>query len=203
MPDPSIAAVLAAVILIGAAIATFRHVRRLQRLVAQLQQRLRSMEEERIRRPALHVAFEFDSVAREALVHVTNNGGDADVSARIAAEGELSHDLPIDALAVWRDDGGASRVIRSGETGTMRIAQLDVSVFPYAQWQVYGVSNSSGGGELTVRAMHTSMIGGDPETHAPAIVVQVVLACAPSPATPVPHCTIALRAFDAVRLGSL
>jgi hypothetical protein len=48
--------------------------------------------------------------------------------------------------------------------------------------------------------MNTSMIGGDPETHAPPLFLQVAIVSSPDSAVPPPECTIALQPFEAVRL---
>jgi hypothetical protein len=48
--------------------------------------------------------------------------------------------------------------------------------------------------------MHTSMIGGNPDTHAPPLFIEVALACSPESAAQLPHSTIALQPFEAVRL---
>jgi hypothetical protein len=79
------------------------------------------------------------------------------------------------------------------------LAKLDLSVFPYAQWEIYAVG-PAGTGLQSVRAMHSSMIGGDPDTHAPTMFLQVALQTSPDAIVPPPQCTIALQAFDAVRL---
>jgi hypothetical protein len=94
-------------------------------------------------------------------------------------------------------------MIRRGEIRTLRLAQLDLSVFPYAQWRIFALGRRADGpyAEVLSRpAMHTSMIGGDPATHAPSLFLQVVLLSAPDAGGPPVHCTIALQAFDAVRL---
>jgi hypothetical protein len=48
--------------------------------------------------------------------------------------------------------------------------------------------------------MHTSMIGGSPDTHAPPVFLQIALASSPETVGPPPHSTIALQPFEAVRL---
>lgn len=202
MPEPlTLALAGMALVGAGAAVAMWRRARTLQDRLARMQQRLTALERDHQSRPLPRLAFEFNGRTREALLHLTNDGGDVEIEGRIAVEGELTHGLPGDAHAAWEDGGGASREVRTGETKTLRIAQLDVSAFPYAQWQVYAVSSSAGDGVLAVRAMHTSMIGGDPDTHAAPLFVQVAMTCSPDPGCPPPHCTIALRPFEAVRLG--
>ena len=204
MSDLLTAVALAAMALggVGAAVVMWSRARNLQRRLGQMQQRLAALEREHQSRPSPRVAFEFNGSTREALLHLTNDGGDVEIEGRIAVEGELAHKLPVAACAAWQDGGGSMRAVRKGQTRTLRIAQLDVSAFPYAQWQVYAVSPGASDDQvLAVRAMHTSMIGGDPDTHAAPLFVQVALTCSPDAASPPPHCTIALRAFEAVRLG--
>jgi hypothetical protein len=98
---------------------------------------------------------------------------------------------------VWLDEATSTVSIGRGQRRTLRVAALDLSVFPYAQWQIF----ARHGHELvSVRAMNTSIIGGDPETQAPPLFLQVALASSPDAAVPPPECTIALQPFEAVRL---
>ena len=170
-----------------------------RRLVRRLQQRIADLERELTARPALRIAFEFRTGTREALLHVTNDGGEADVWAPTSIEGALTSQLEGEIRAAWQDAPGSTVPLRRGETRTLRVAQLDLSVFPYAQWQLYGIN--ARGERVSVRAMHTSMIGGDPATHAPVVFIQVALVSSPDGAGAPAHCTIALRPFEAVRLG--
>jgi hypothetical protein len=211
----SVLALAAAVVLALLAVLARRSAKASKRVIRRLQQRIAALERERAIRPAPRVAFEFNGATREALLHVTNDGGDAQIWAPLTVEGALSQQLAGDACAAWGHGGGARATIRRGQTGTLRLAQLDLTVFPYAQWQIYAVappdrlrrgaaaSSQEGGhdaGVRAVRAMHTSMIGGDPETHAPALFLQVALLTAPDSVAPLPHCTIALQPFEAIRL---
>jgi len=116
----------------------------------------------------------------------------------MSVEGALAYHLDGAICAVWQD-GGATIDLRRGETRTLRLAKLDLSVFPYAQWEIYGI-RQVGGEAFAVRAMHTSTIGGDPDTHAPVLFIQVAIVCSPDSAGPPVHCTIALQPFEAVRL---
>lgn len=186
-----ISVVIAAVV----SAAVWRYVRRLRWTVQRLRQEIAALERDRAARPSPRVAFEFNAHTREALLHVTNDGGDAEVRAPLSVEGALATPLEGDVSAVWVDGDGATAVIRRGETQTLRLAKLDSSVFPYAQWEIF-VDGHDG----SVRAMHTSMIGGDPETHAPAMFLQVALVTAPEAIAPPTQCTIVLQPFEAVRL---
>ena len=170
--------------------------------MARLHQQIASLERSRAARPLLRVTFEFNAGAREALVHVSNDGGDAEVSARMSIEGALAQPVENNLQAAWIDEAGGRAMIRRGRTRTLRVAQLDLSVFPYAQWQVYAVGGVLEGTPMpfVVRALHTSMIGGDPDTHAPTIFLQVAIVSSPESSGPPSGCTIALQPFEAVRL---
>lgn len=180
--------------------AVLRHVRRLQATVRHLRQEIAALERDRTARPSLRGAFEFNAQTREALLRVSNDGGDAEVRAPLSIEGALATQLDGDVSAVWVDGEGATALIRRGETQTLRIAKLDLSVFPYAQWEIYATRD---GTVSSLRAMHTSIIGGDPETHAAAMFVQVALVTTPDSIGPPPHCTVVLKPFEAVRLRPL
>ena len=177
--------------------AVLRYVRRLQRTIQQLRQEIGTLERERAARPSLRGAFEFNALTREALLRVSNDGGEAQVRAPLGIEGALATQLEGEVSAVWVDGQEATALIRRGETRTLRIAKLDVSVFPYAQWEIYATRD---GTVSSLRAMHTSMIGGDPDTHAAAMFVQVALVTTPDSVGPPPHCTVVLKPFEAVRL---
>ena len=166
----------------------------------QQRQRIEGLERQLAVRPSPRVAVEFNAQTREALLHVTNDGGDAEVRAPISVEGALAMQQQGGASAAWLDGAGAAAVLRRGDTQTLRLAKLDVSVFPYAQWEIYSVHD---GAVQSVRSMHTSTIGGDPDTHAPAMFVQVALVTVPDAAAPLPHCTVVLKPFEAVRLRPL
>ena len=196
------AALVAALLLAILCGFVWRSLVRSRRLVARLHQQIASLERSREARPSLRVTFEFNATAREALVHVSNDGGDAEVSARMSIEGALAQPVENNLQAAWIDEERGRVMIRRGRTRTLRVAQLDLSVFPYAQWQVY-----AGGGVLegthepfVVRALHTSMIGGDPDTHAPTIFLQIAIVSSPESSGPPAGCTIALQPFEAVRL---
>lgn len=193
-------ATLAAVFLVILAL-IWRSLARSRRLVGRLQDELARLERERTARPSLRVTFEFNATTREALVHVTNDGGDASVSAAMSVEGALAQLVEHDLRAVWHGESSSVVSIRRGQSRALRVAHLDISVFPYAQWQIHGLDARSEA--LTVRATHTSMIGGDPETHAPTIFLQVALITSPEAVGAPPHCTIALQPFEAVRLRPL
>jgi len=203
MVDNSAAfALISAVIVALVSAAVWRHIRHLRGAVFRLEQEVAALRRDRAVRPAPRVSFAFDATTREALLHVTNDGGDAEVRAAMSIEGALATPLDGDVSAAWREGGSATAVVRRGETKTLRLARLDLSVFPYAQWEVYVAPRGlePGHGRDALRAMHTSMIGGDPETHAPAMFLQVALTTSPDAFGPPAHCTIALQPFEAVRL---
>ena len=193
----ALAVFTAAVAFAAAAALVFRHVRRLNHVIRTLQARITQLERELATRPAPRVAFEYNLVTREALLHLKNDGGDAEFRASLLVEGPLSHPVDGELSAVWQHSGAGRAIVRRGQRATLRLAQLDLSVFPYAQWQIFGSRRESA---FSVRAMHTSVIGGDPDTHAPALILQVSLSSSPEPSGPPPHCTIALQPFEAVRL---
>jgi hypothetical protein len=203
-------AVVSAAIAAFVSAAVWRYIRRLQRSLQRLRREIAALERDRAARPSPRVAFAFNAHTREALLHVTNDGGDAEMRAPLSIEGALATQLEDDVSAVWLDGEGATAVIRRGETHTLRLAKLDLSVFPYAQWEIFvdgppsafakAPADKGGGHYGSVRAMHTSMIGGDPETHAPAMFVQVALVTTPDAVGPLPHCTVVLQPFEAVRL---
>ena len=198
MPDSTAFAGIAAVLgLLIAWAATWRSAVRARRLAERLQEQVARLEGERAARPSLRVTFEFNATSREALVHVTNDGGDAAVSARMSVEGALAERMDGDLRAAWLDERASDVSITRGEVRTLRVAELDLSVFPYAQWQIFAVRGQE---LLSVRAMSTSMIGGDPETQAPPLFVQIAVVSSPDSALPPPECTIALQPFEAVRL---
>ena len=194
-------AALAAVLILAVSCAlAWRAALRAHRLVNRLQQHVARLERERTARPSLRVTFEFNATTREALVHVTNDGGDAAVWARMSVEGALTQRVDADLRAAWLDGNDSTISIARGKVRTLRVAELDLSVFPYAQWQIFAFR---GHDLLSVRAMNTSMIGGDPETHTPPLFLQIAVVSSPDAAAPPPECTIALQPFEAVRLRPL
>lgn len=198
MPDSlTVPAAAAALILAVSCALLWRGTLRTRRLVNRLRQQVDRLERDRVTRPSLRVTFEFDAGAREALLHVTNDGGDATVFARLSVEGALAQRVDADLRGVWQGEEVSAVSIRRGNMRTLRMAELDLSVFPYAQWQIFA---RRGDEMLAVRAMNTSMIGGDPETHAPPLFLQVAIVASPDPSTPTPECTIVLQPFEAVRL---
>ena len=187
----------AVLILAIACVFTWRGAVRARRQVRRLQDQIERFERERAGRPSLRVAFEFNATTREALVHVTNDGAEARAWARMSVEGPLAQRVGADLRAAWLDQTADAVTIPRGQLRTLRLAELDLSVFPYAQWQIYGVGDR---GAFSVRALNTSMIGGDPETHAPTLFLQVAVTSSPESIAPTPECTIALQPFEAVRL---
>jgi len=208
MVDNSAAfAVISAVIVALVSTAVWRYIGRLRQRVLRLEQEVAALRRDRATRPVPRVSFEFDPTTREALLHVTNDGGDAEVRAAMSIEGALATRLNGDVCAAWSETSDPTAVVRRGETKTLRLARLDLSVFPYAQWEIYMAPDNrnrgSEAGRIALRAMHTSTIGGDPETHAPAMFLQVALMTSPDATGPAPHCTVALQPFEAVRLRPL
>jgi hypothetical protein len=208
---PLLAASVAALILGVACVFLWRNLAGSRREVDRLQERIVHLEAEQAVRPSLRVAFEFSATTREALLHVTNDGREAVVWAHLSLEGAVSQQVESDLRAVWRNpstrsarsgpgETASSVVLRQGETRTLRLAQLDLSVFPYAQWEIFAAGPPKAGPYGSMRATHTSMIGGNPDTHAPPLFIEVALACSPESAAQLPHSTIALQPFEAVRL---
>ena len=198
MADSVVFGALGAVLILAATcVFAWREAVRARRQIRRLQDQVERLERERAGRPSLRVAFEFNATTREALVHVTNDGADTRAWASLSVEGPLAQPVGADLRAAWLDQTAEAATIPRGQLRTLRLAELDLSVFPYAQWQVYGVGDR---GTFSVRAMSTSMIGGDPETHAPPLFLQVAVASSPESITPTPECTIALQPFEAVRL---
>ena len=194
---PLLAASAAALLLGGACLFLWRTLAGSRLEVHRLRAQIARLETERLARPSLRVTFEFNATGREALLHVINDGHDAVVWAPMSVEGALSQGVERDLRAVWKNETASSVMLRHGETRTLRLAQLDLSVFPYAQWEIH----ATGADEvMSLRAMHTSMIGGNPDTHAPTMFIQVALASSPESAAQPPHSTIALQPFEAVRL---
>ena len=233
MVDTPLLAVSAAALLLGGAcFILWRNLAGSRRAVDRLREQIAHLQAEQAVRPSLRVAFEFSATTREALLHVTNDGREAVVWAHLSVEGAVSQQVESGLRAVWRNpstrsarsgpgESASSVVLRQGETRTLRLAQLDLSVFPYAQWEIFAAGPASAfakapadktaGGPAdkearhygSMRATHTSMIGGNPDTHAPPLFIEVALACSPESAAQPPHSTIALQPFEAVRLRSV
>ena len=191
---------ISAIVVILVSTAVWRYIGRMKGTIRTLQQEITALRHDRVVRPSPRISFQFDTTTREALLHITNDGGDARASASMSIEGPLANRLEREVSAVWVESGAATAVIPRGQTRTLRLAKLDLSVFPYAQWEIYAIGPREGGQPSGLRAMHSSMIGGDPETHAPTMFLQVALQTSPDAVGPPPQCTIALQAFDAVRL---
>lgn len=134
---PLVAVSAAALILGGACLFLWRALVGSRLEVHRLREQIAHLETERSARPSLRVTFEFNATGREALLHVTNDGHDAVVWAPMSVEGALSQRVEGDLLAVWRNEKASRVMLRHGETRTLRLAQLDLSVFPYAQWEIF------------------------------------------------------------------
>jgi len=216
MVDTPLLAAFATALMLGVAcVFLWRNLAGSRQEVGRLREQIAHLEAEQSLRPSLRVAFEFSATTREALLHVTNDGREAIVWAHLSVEGAVSQQVESGLRAVWRNESASSVVLRQGETRTLRLAQLDLSVFPYAQWEIFVAGPASakatagrpadkdGGHYESMRAMHTSMIGGNPDTHAAPLFIEVALACSPESAAQLPHSTIALQPFEAVRLRSV
>ena len=200
---PLLAASAAALILGGACVGLWRKLTGSRRELLRLRGLIARLETEQSARPSLRVTFEFTATGREALLHVTNDGRDAVVWAPMSVEGALSQQVEADLRGAWRNEAGSRVMLRHGVTRTLRLAQLDLSVFPYAQWEIFAAGPAEAGRPERTRAMHTSMIGGNPDTHAPPLFIQVTLVSLPESAAQPPHSTIVLQPFEAVRLRAV
>jgi hypothetical protein len=200
---PLLTSSAAALILGGACFILWRNLAGSRRELLRLRKQIFRLETEQAARPSLRVTFEFTATEREALLHVTNDGRDAVVWAPMSVEGALSQQVEVDLRGVWRNEAGSRVTLRHGETRTLRLAQLDLSVFPYAQWEIFAAGPAEAGRPERTRAMHTSMIGGNPDTHAPPLFIQVTLVSLPESAAQPPHSTIVLQPFEAVRLRAV
>ena len=129
----------------------------LRRAVGELDEaQVARLEQERTVRPSFRVTFEFNATTRAALLHVTNDGSEADVWALMSVEGALSQRVERDLRAVWRPStrsgqAASSARLQRGQTRTLKLAELDLSVFPYAQWEIYGVPEVPGVPGVLVR----------------------------------------------------
>lgn len=208
-------AVAAAVVAAVAGFLVWRRLLAAQRVIAGLRARIGELERMHAERPRPRVAFEFRTATREAWLHVVNEGADADFWAPMTIEGPLAHHVSGAIYGDWQSGPAGHIRVRRGETRSVRLARLDLTVFPYAQWEIFGMRPAEPLGEVeggrdrpraaswqafAVRAMHTSTIGGDPETHAPVLLLQVDVVSAPEPSTVSAQCTIALQPFEAVRV---
>jgi hypothetical protein len=115
-------------------------------------------------------------------------------------DGDLSGRWEGIAFATWEDADQRTVRIGQGDTRTLAIAQLDVTAFPFAQWQVYVTQED--GRQSVLRAMHTSTIGADQAARAPTMFLEVSVFSRPDAIERVRPCTIALHAFDAQHLRS-
>ena len=169
--------------------------RRLLWQVEQLESRVALLEKAKAAAPVASVRFEYDSYAQLARLHVTNQGDDGIFRALLTIEGSLSTRITRPVFAQWEHKDEPQTVIPGGETRTLRLASLDVETFPFAKW---GVHMTSDEGPVTVPAMHSSVIGGTPETQAPPIYLEVALRTRDSERPSMS--TIALYPFEAQKL---
>jgi hypothetical protein len=169
-----------------------------RRRVEQLEQRVASLEEAMAIAPVVHLRFEYDSNTQWARLHVTNHGADGTFRAPLTIDGSLSSRLNSHVFAHWEHADAPAMPIPRGHTRTLRLAQLDVSSFPFAQWYVHATTDE---GPLAVYATHTSIIGGAPDAQAPPLFLDVAILGTPQLERPC-ACTIILHPFDAERLRS-
>jgi len=132
-----------------------------------------------------------------ARLHVTNHGAEATFRAPLIIDGPLSSRLNRLLFAQWEHTDGPQTSIPRGDTRTLRLAWLDLSSFPFAQWCVYTTAADDGAASLY--AMHASVIGGAPDTQAPPIFLDVAILSTPESES-LCACVIALQPFEAQRL---
>jgi hypothetical protein len=171
------------------------------RLTDELDQRVAALEQARTGRPVVRLQFDYNSKTQRARLHVTNEGDDGEFWASLLIDGDLSGRLDHAVFATWEDTDRVKTSIARGQTRTLCLAELDLGTFPFAQWQLHVTSER--GRPPALRAMHTSVIGGDPSAHAPTIFLDVSLLSRPDCGERArTRCTIALYPFDAHRLRS-
>jgi hypothetical protein len=88
--------------------------------------------------------------------------------------------------------------IARGETRALHLATLDTTSFPFAHWQVRVTADGRGASE--VPAMHTSVIGGLPDTQAPRLLLHVTLVSVPDAVGELASRVVALDPFGAALL---
>lgn len=192
--DP-IAALLVG-LLVAIAFALFwRRLRLLRRAADQLERRVAELERMHDAQPAARVRFDYNSNTHVVRLHLTNDGADAEFWATLLIDGDLSGRWEGVAFATWDDSDQQKVRIGTGETRVLRLAQLDLTAFPFAQWEICVTMED--GRRTTFRAMHTSRIGGDPLAHAPTMFLEVSVLSTPQSLERVQTYTVALHAFDA------
>jgi len=170
------------------------------RLTDELDRRVSALEQARTVQPIVRLQFDYNSKTQRARLHVTNDGDEGEFWASLLIDGDLSGRLEHAVFATWEDTDRPKTSMAKGQTRTLCLAELDLSTFPFAQWQVH--VTSEGGRPSALRAMHTSVIGGDPAAHAPTMFLEVSLLSTPDCGEGARTCTIALYPFDAQRLRS-
>lgn len=168
------------------------------RLIEDLVQRVGALERARTARPSARVRFEYDNKAQHALLHVTNHGANGTFWAPLTINGALSSRLDEPVCAKWEHTDQPKTSIAKGQTCTLCLARLDLTTFPFAQWQLYATSEDRG--PTVLRAMHTSVLGGAPDAHARTIILEVSPLSAPDSVDGIRTYKIALQAFDAERV---
>jgi membrane protein implicated in regulation of membrane protease activity len=168
------------------------------RMIDDLERRVAQLEQAASASPSPRLRFEHETTTWQALLHVTNDGEDAEFWAPVTIDGSLSRPPHGRAFATWTHTPAPKTLIARGRTRTLRLAQLDLSIFPFAQWQVYTVGDDTS--PVVLRAMHTSVIGNAPDAHATPIFLDVSILSTPETREHVMGCTIALYPFAAERL---
>jgi hypothetical protein len=203
LTDGSARVVVSLIALIGGVALTRLLQRRRAALAArerrgeQLEQRIASLEQAVVIAPTVGLRFEFDTATQLARLHVTNDGADGTVRAPVTIDGPLSSRPNGQLFAQWEQTDAPSMSLSRGATRTLRIARLDVSSFPFAQWCVPVTTDE---GTSVLYAMHASVIGGAPETQAPPLFLDVAIVDEED--QHLCGCTIVLHPFDAERLRS-
>jgi membrane protein implicated in regulation of membrane protease activity len=168
------------------------------RMIDDLERRVAQLEQAASASPSPRLRFEHETTTWQALLHVTNDGEDAEFWAPLIIDGSLSRAIDGRTFATWTHTPAPKTLIARGRTRTLRLAQLDLSIFPFAQWQVYAIGDDTS--PVVLRAMHTSVIGNAPDAHATPIFLEVSILSTPDSRDHAQGCTIALYPFAAERL---
>jgi hypothetical protein len=167
------------------------------RTIEELERRVTLLEQTSVGPPP-RVTFEYDSNTLLARLHVTNDGTDADFRARLLVDGQLSMRLDREVFVRWEHTDQPHTAISRGTTRTLRLARLDVSAFPFAQWHIDAVTDD---GPTMLPAVDVSVIGGAPDMQAAPLFLEVSIFQSGASVACVYTCTIALYPFEAQRLS--
>lgn len=168
------------------------------RTIEDLHQRIAMLEESRAGLPSPGLRFEYDQRLGRAKLHVTNQGGAAEFFAPMTIDGALSTPVDIGVFAAWEHTAAVRVRLARGETRTLHLASLDVASFPFAQWKIQVAAEGRGAWEVS--ALHTSVVGGLPDTQAPRLLLHVSLASTPDAADGAAQRVVALDPFGAAVL---